>query len=227
MKNIKKKIILGLFLFFLVSYLIFTVGLKIIFSVSTFFNNFKKQPTPTLESSPENFIGEINIQSIPQATNSAKFAVLGTVTNFDEITFYLNDEKIKKINISPESDFFQEIDQLIKGKNFFYAIAKNNKTKFTKKTPVYEILYKPEKPLLEIIKPSNEEKFSTNEITIYGKTEPETFVKINNLPVIVDASGYFQTTMILKNEGENKIEVLATDIAGNEEIKEIKVFYQK
>jgi len=62
---------------------------------------------------------------------------------------------------------------------------------------------------------------------VKGTTDKETFVKINENPVIVDALGNFEKTITLQNEGENTIQITAQDIAGNLENKEIKVFYQK
>jgi len=225
MKDIQKKIFFAFFLLIFIFYFLFTFGFKIIFSVSTFLANIRAKPTPNFESKEENFIGDINIDNIPQATNSASFLVQGSVLNFNEITFFLNEEKIKKINLDGETNFQEEIEGLKEGKNTFYAIAKNKE--HFKKTPIFEILYKPQKPKLEISQPQDEEKFSNAEILVKGTTDKETFIKINDTPVIVDALGNFEKTITLKNEGENIIQITAEDIAGNIETKEIKVFYQK
>jgi hypothetical protein len=225
MKDLRKKIFFTLFLLIFIFYFLFTFGFKIIFSVSTFLGNIRSKPTPNFESKEENFIGDINIDIIPQATNSASFLVQGSVLNFNEITFFLNDEKIKKIELEGETNFQEEIEDLKEGKNTFYAIAKNKE--HFKKTPVFDILYKPQKPKLEISQPKDEEKFANAEVFVKGTTDKETFVKINDTPVIVDALGNFEKTITLQNEGENIIQITAQDIAGNLETKEIKVFYQK
>ena len=225
MKDFQKKIFFTFFLVFFIFYFFFIFGFKLIFGLSSFIANLKTKPTPIQESKEENFIGDITIDNLPQATNSAFFLVEGSVLNFNEIIFFLNDKKIKKIDLKEETDFSEEIGKLHEGKNLFYAIAKNKD--YSKKTPVYEILYKPNKPKLEISQPKDEEKFSTQEIIIKGTTDKETFIKINDVPVIVDALGNFQFTIVLKNEGENIIQITAEDIAGNIETKQIKVFYQK
>jgi len=225
MKDLRKKIFFTLFLLIFIFYFLFTFGFKIIFSVSTFLANIKPKPTPNFESKEENFIGDINIDSIPQATNSASFLVQGSVLNFNEITFFINDEKIKKIELEGETNFQEEIKGLKEGKNTFYAIAKNKE--HFKKTPLFDILYKPQKPKLEIIQPKDGEKFENAEVLVKGTTDKETFVKINDTPVIVDALGNFEKTITLQNEGENTIQITAQDMAGNLETKEIKVFYQK
>jgi len=227
MKNLRSKIIFAFFLLIVVFYFLFTFGFRIIFSITSFIGNINKNLTPTPPSQIENFIGNINIDSIPQATNSAKFIVQGSVLNFNKITFYLNDEKIKETDLAYETIFSEEIGNLREGKNSFYAIAKNKNHSFSKKTPVYEIFYKSKKPTLEVFEPKDGDKFSNQEIIIKGKTDKETFIKINDIPVIVDAVGNFQTSLILKNEGENKIQINASDLAGNIETKELTVFYQK
>jgi len=228
MKKIKTKIILGFFILLLLFYFLFNFGFKIIFSVSSFIGklNNKISPTPT-NSQKESFIGEISINSIPQATNSAKIITQGTVVNFDTVSFYLNNRKVKTVEPSEELNFSEELGDLEEGKNIVYALAKNKAYSISKKTPIYEVFYKVKKPKLEIFTPKDREKLSNNEVIIKGQTDKETFVKINEMPIIVDANGNFETSLTLKNEGENKIQITASDIAGNIEIKEITVFYQK
>jgi len=227
MKNLQSKIIFSFFLLIIIFYLFFNFGFKIILSFSSLVSNLETTITPTPFLKEENFIGDINIDSIPQATNSANFMVQGSVLNFNKVTFYLNDKKIKEINLDGESGFLEELGELEEGKNSFYAVAKNDDGSFSKKTTEYEIFYKSKKPKLEILEPKDGDKSSNQEIIIKGQTDKETFIKINDTPVIVDAVGNFQTSFTLKNEGENKIQITASDIAGNIETKEITVFYQK
>jgi hypothetical protein len=227
MKNLQSKIIFSFLILLFLFYFLFTFGFKIIFSVSSFISNLNNTISPTPNTQKENFIGEVSIDSIPQATNSAKFLVQGKAVNFDSVSFYLNDEKIKTIDLSEESNFSEELGDLVDGKNIFYAVAKNKVYSISKKTSIYEIFYKSKKPKLEIFSPKDGDKFSNNEVVVKGQTDKETFVKINEIPVIVDANGNFETSVILKNEGENKIEITISDIVGNVESKEITVFYQK
>lgn len=227
MKKIQTKIILGFFILLLLFYFLFNFGFKIIFSVSSFISNLNHKISPTPNSQKESFIGEINIDSIPQATNSPRILVQGTVVNFDTVSFYLNDRKVKTIDLSEELNFSEELGDLEEGKNIVYALAKNKVYSISKKTPLYEVFYKEKKPKLEIFTPKDGEKINNNEVIIKGQTDKETFVKINEMPVIVDANGNFENSLIIKNEGENKIQITASDIAGNIETKEITVFYQK
>ena len=71
----------------------------------------------------------------------------------------------------------------------------------------------------------NETK-TKQELSVEGKTDVGVTVRINNQPVVVDVQGNFKKSIRLK-EGENTLEVIAEDDAGNQEKKEIKVKYQK
>ena len=88
------------------------------------------------------------------------------------------------------------------------------------------MLYKSEKPKLEIKEPQDGLKTNKQEVNLVGETDKETYIKVNDLPVVVDAQGVFQTTLKLK-EGENKIIITAQDIADNLEEKVLTVIYEK
>jgi len=103
-------------------------------------------------------------------------------------------------------------------------LSSDNKSK--KSTNTYTILFKEEKPKLEISQPNDKDKISQSEILLKGVTDKEIFVKVNDLPIVVDANGNFQTTIRLK-EGDNTIVITASDIAGNFETKNLTVTYQK
>ena len=88
------------------------------------------------------------------------------------------------------------------------------------------MLLKTEKPKLEVSQPNDNSKTNKQEIKIEGKTDKETYIKINGQPVVVDSQGSFVTLFKL-NEGDNSIEIIAEDIVGNQEKKTIKVTYSK
>ncbi len=228
-KIIQKKIYFYIFLIFFIIIFIFTIGFNILINLSIFISNITKNNRETINTNlvdNDNFYGKIYIDNFPTATNSGEFIITGSVINFDILEIYLNDKKLKTINIGKSSSFSETISDLKLGNNNFYLKGKTNDNKYQQKTRVYSIFYKNEKPKLEIIEPND--GFITNnyEVTIKGKTDKEVFVKINNSPIVVDSQGNFQSIIKL-NEGENQITIKATDIAGNFEEKIIKVFYQK
>lgn len=226
-KKFFQSVFLFLLIFLIILYSFFSFGLGLIIKFSTFLANFlnNKNSQTSLINKSEQKISFIDINEIPTATNSEKIQISGNIVNLDKLEFYINNKKTKEINTN--SDFFsEEIGNLIKGNNQIYILGKNKEGKVLKKTPIYSIFYKPDKPKLEIKEPIDNTIINSQEIKIIGETDKETFIKINGLPVVVDASGNFSNSVKL-NEGENKITITAEDQAGNIEEKIITVFYQK
>lgn len=224
-KKMKNTIILSIVILFLVVYLIFTSGFKLLLNSSSFISGLFPQPSSAPIAKNEDSFNSIDISSIPQATNSAKIIVSGSMLNFDTLDFYLNTKKVKEITTS--SDIFsEEIGDLEKGDNYIYIKAGLKDSKTSKSTIIYKVFYKSEKPKLEITEPSDNFKTSNQEIKIKGSTDKEVYIHVNDLPVVVDANGNFETSTRLK-DGDNQIVVTAVDIAGNVETKTLKVTYQK
>lgn len=224
-KKLRNKIILYIVILFFVLYFIFTVGIKLLLNSSSFIAGLFPQPSTKPLSKREDTFSSIDVSSIPQATNSAKFIVSGSILNLDILDFYLNGKKVKEIESSSDT-FSEEIGDLEKGDNNFYIQAKSKDSKIKKNTITYKVFYKNEKPKLEIAEPADNLTTNNQEIKVKGSTDKETYVHVNDLPVVVDANGGFETTVRLK-DGDNQIVITAQDIAGNMETKSLKVTYQK
>ena len=214
-----------LVILFIVLYFIFTFGIKLLLNTSSFISGLFPQPSTKPLSKTEDSFNAIDISSIPQATNSAKIIVSGSVLNFDSLVFYLNKVKVKEVD-SAADIVNEEIGDLEKGENSVYILAKSKNSKTEKSTITYKVFYKSEKPKLEISDPSDNSTTSNQEIKVKGSTDKETYIHINDIPVVVDVNGNFEMSIRLK-DGDNQITTKAQDIAGNEETKTIKITYQK
>lgn len=226
-KQFRNKLIFYILCISTLVVLLFTFGLKLIVNTTLFISEVtsdKKNSQSTEKK--EDFYGILNIDDLPIATNSAKIAVSGSSSNFEKIEFYLNSEKIKEISLKSSEVFSEEIGDLKLGENEIYlkAIAKDSKNQ--RKSTFFTILYKNEKPKLEVSEPSDATKTSQSTIKVAGKTDGDIYIKVNRLPLVTDSNGNFQTTVNL-NSGENKIIVAAEDNAGNIETKTLTVSYQK
>ena len=221
----KNTIILYIIILFLVLYFIFTFGIKLLLNSSSFIAGLFPQPSTKPLSKTENTFSSIDVNSISQATNSAKIIISGSILNFDILDFYLNGKKVKEIKSSSDT-FSEEIGDLEKGDNNVYVLAKSQNSKIEKNTITYKVFYKNEKPKLDISEPLDNSTTNNQEIKVKGSNDKETYVRINDLPVVIDASGGFETSVRLK-DGDNQIVITATDIAGNIETKSLKVTYQK
>ncbi len=194
--------------------------------MSSFIAGITNKTTSQPLTKNNDIVGNVDIDSIPAATNSARIFISGNVVNLNKIEFYINDEKVKETTLHSSDSFNEEIGDLIKGENNIYVKAISTDDKKQKQSKTFTVLYKPDKPNLEITAPNDNSKTSNQEIVIRGTTDIETFIKINDLPAVVDAKGSFDKEIRLK-EGDNIITVVALDIAGNTEVKTITIKYQK
>ncbi|MFA6512906.1 MAG: hypothetical protein WCT34_01790 [Patescibacteria group bacterium] len=224
-KKVKNTIAVYAIILFVVLYLIFTFGIKLLLNTSSFVSGLFPQPSVKPLSKTEDSFSSVDISSIPQATNSARIIVSGSTLNFDILSFYVNSQKVKEIELT--SDIFsEEIGDLVKGDNNLYVLAKSKDNKTRKNTITYKVFYKSDKPKLEITEPADNSTTNNQEIKVKGNTDKETYIRINDLPVVVDADGSFETSVRLK-DGENQVVATAQDVAGNIETKTLKVTYQK
>ena len=68
---------------------------------------------------------------------------------------------------------------------------------------------------IQLYSPQDEEVFNVSEIEVSGKAPVETVISINDQIVVVSASGDFLVPVSLE-EGPNVIELVASDVDGNE-----------
>lgn len=226
-KQFAKKVFFFTVLLALLIGLLATLGLRALINSSLYISSlFSKNSTDTEQDTRESFFGSLDVINIPTATNSASFILSGSATNYDTLEFYINSEKVKEAIVKNSPNFTVEIGELKKGENKVYIKALSEEAKKEKKTQEYTVLYVSDKPKLEVSEPKESGKTSLQELKIVGKTDKDITIRINLSPVVVDSQGNFQHTIKLK-DGENKIEVLAEDDAGNIEKKEITMTYQK
>lgn len=217
-----------LFIVLFISFIIFlaTVGFRLIISGSLFINQLANSGSGNVsEIKNKRTLTSLLIDPPPTATASSHLVVSGSTVNFDIVEIYLNGEKVTDSFVTGDT-FTEEISGLEKGENSLYFIAKSKTASDTKKSSLFTVIYKSEKPKLELSEPSDNSKTNKQEIKIAGKTDKETYIKVNGSPVVVDAQGGFQTLVRLQ-DGENTVTVIAEDIVGNAEQKSIKVTYSK
>jgi hypothetical protein len=220
------QIILYLFLLILIVIFIATVGIKLIINITLYVAEITHQnrDKSIQQTTETEFLLPPEISDLPNATNSAIILITTKATSGKNLSIYINDQLKKEILL--QEDSVESEIELSPGENSIYLLLKDPKTRETKKSVIYKVIYKNKKPFLEITSPKDQEKFSKEDIQVMGKTEKEVFVRLNELPIVTDTEGKFSYNLKLK-EGENKIIIVAQDIAGNIETKELTVIYQK
>ena len=77
---------------------------------------------------------------------------------------------------------------------------------------------------LTVTHPVNESITSVDKVEVTGITVPSTVVSVNGNVADVDEGGNF-TMMVVLEEGPNIIEVIASDLEGNEESRTLVIIY--
>lgn len=225
-KQFRKKLVLYIGAIIIILFLLFSFGIKFIINTSLFVSGLSSNKNNQQPLKKNNdFYGLLNIDDIPSATNSAKIIVSGSSTGFEILEFYINNSKVRELNTLSNS-FAEEIGDLKLGQNEVYLKAKTKDGKKTKETQKFEVLYNNQKPKLDISEPVSPFKTSKQDIKIAGSTDKEVYIKINDLPVVVNSEGNFLTNISLK-EGDNAVVIVASDNAGNTETKTLTISYQK
>lgn len=224
-KRFRNLLVLYIVVFVALSIFVVTFGLRLLISGTVYLGNMFSKKDTTQETT-DRFFGTIAVDTLPTATNSARLIVSGTVNQFDALDFYLNGEKVKIVDIKSAQSFSEEIGDLKSGDNTIYLIAKAPDSKKEQRTGEYVVALKNTKPRLDIDQPKDGDKTNKSEITVSGKTDTGIYIRVNGLPVVVDAQGAFATSVRLK-DGENKIEVAAQDDAGNSDSKTLTITYNK
>ncbi len=221
-KQYKKRVTFFVVALIVLVIFLFTVGYNFLIKSSLFLGGLGQ--TTQQSDDTDAFFGTLEVDTPPTATNSAKLLVSGSVSGYDAVTISINDRDVKDLH--NKTSFSETIGDLKKGQNEIKFIAKASKHKAEIKTETYSVLYKSDKPKLEVTEPADQAHTHNTDIKVAGKTDPDVTIRINDLPIVVDVQGNFQTSVRLQ-DGDNKIKVVAIDIAGNTETKELTVRYEK
>lgn len=161
------------------------------------------------------------------ATNSAELNLQGYTEPGATVQFFLNQEKVKEITAESDGQFLISDLELDKGYNWIYATAIDQAQNTSLESQKQLLVYDVSPPKLTVEKPTSGEQFygsGQKRIEIIGQVEDADRVSVNNRSVIISQNGSFSTFMTLE-DGEQILEIKATDQAGNETVEEIVVTY--
>ena len=193
-----------------------TVGVQLVVKTSLFFAGFNRVDVKKIEEAGVLIEPELN--SLPDATNSAHIFVDGRASENSIVEVFVNEVKVEETP-APDGTFTLKIP-LDAGENTIYVRSLDKKRVNSKDSQVYKVIYIDKNPELTIKNPAD--GTDKEEIAVEGTITENAIVKINGLPTIVNTTGEFRRIVQLTN-GENFITVLATDLAANFTEKKIKV----
>jgi hypothetical protein len=202
------------------------LGIPALVRMAVFFGELKSSTEPVGQ---EDTIApsKPQLETLPTATVSGQLTIRGFAESDSIIALYRSGSELKETTANDEGEFSFVAVDLRDGENTFYVTAKDSAGNQSDQSPRQTVVYDASPPKLTIDSPGEGETIygQTNRtINVSGSTDEDSTVTVNDRLAIVN-SGNFSTTIQL-NEGDNTIVVIATDRAGNETKKEIKVKYQ-
>ncbi len=222
-KKSKKTLYLTIIGIIAIFYLLFKFGLPLLVNLSLFISQIGKNEQSNTNNQ-QTYIAAPFLNPLPEATNSAEIIISGKAFEKQTISLYINNKLISKDNADKNGEFLFS-ENLEKGENEIKVKAKqeNNESDFSS---VSMIIFEDKAPDITIDYPSDEQSFGKGDgkINVSGNTSPDTNVTVNGFWATIDENNNFSYTFNLK-EGENQINVVAIDKAGNKSEKSIKVSY--
>lgn len=219
----KRNLLLSVLGIILVILLTFKFGIPFLINL-TFFLSGSKGNREQSENKYPSFIAPPILNSFPQATSSANIIISGVASKNQTINLYINDNLIDTSKTKDDGSFsFKETisseESVIKAK----VVVGNKESEFSQPLTT---AFKSSSPSLNISSPSDGQSFSKDQsiAEVRGTTDADVKITVNGFWAITHDAGNFSYRMPLQN-GENKIKIVATDIAGNRTEKEIKAIY--
>lgn len=202
-------------------YAIFKYGITVAVTISEF---LQKNNNPEL-ATKEKYLPPPQLNSIPEATNSADLVISGFSVANQKVQLTVNDSEPVFIDSDTEGKFEQKIN-LSLGVNTIKAYTKDNLT-LSASSNMLQIYYNDTPPVLNITDPDPTKTIRKDPfIEIKGNTDKTCKVYVNDHLVIVDNEGIFSYQVKL-NDGENNFKISSIDPAQNKTEKEIKLTYRK
>jgi len=207
-----------------VLFLLFKFGISALINFSLFLSGKGGEPNSTNSQNTINFLPSPVLNPIVSATNSAQIIITGISQKDRKIELFLNSRKIDETDTADNGEFRFE-PTLKKGTNTVSvrAVYKDKKSDASEK---YIVEYKDTAPKLEVSSPSDQASFKKEDksVEIKGQTDANVTVTVNGFFAVTSENNSFSYVLQL-HDGDNEVNILAVDNAGNKSEKTIKVNY--
>lgn len=206
-------------------FLLIKFGLPGLVRLAAFLGDIKSSSEP-IERSDTLAPAAPTLLPLPEATNSGKINVAGYGEAGTTIKLSRDGIAIEQTLASADGGFEFKDVVLKEGANGFFAEAVDENGNSSEPSKSYTVSYDSETPTLTIDQPEAGQRFFDKDspIIIRGKTEPGSQLTINGKFVLINSEGQFNTNWPLQ-EGDNQLDFLSRDPAGNETKKILTVNY--
>jgi bacillopeptidase F len=223
-KRTRKTILLTSLGILIILILLIKFGVNLLVGFSVFLAGTKNQASVNLNSSSNTFITAPVLDPLPNATNSANIIISGKSQPNKTINLYINND-LKDTAQSDKTGSFLFEEILSTGNNKIDTKTEQD-NKSSDSSNSFTVVFKNNAPSLNIDSPSDGQSLTKdqNSIAVKGKTEQGITVTVNGFWAIIDENNNFSYNLPLQN-GDNQIKVIATDQAGNNTERDLKVNY--
>lgn len=224
-KNNEKTIILSVLGITVVLFLLFKFGIGLLVNLSLFVTGKNLQNNQTDQNSVD-YIAPPILNPLPVATNSAHIIISGKSAKNQTIHLYINGSDTDEVSTNSDGSFVFSED-LQNGNNEIKTKAQD-KNKMSVFSDNQNVMFKNSPPSLDISSPSDGQTFKKDQNTtnVSGKTDSGDSVTVNGFFAVIDENNNFSYILPLQN-GDNEIKIVATDQAGNQTEKDLKVNYSQ
>jgi len=214
-----------LFLIFLVLFLMVKFGLPGLIKMAGFISNISST-NKKVEIEDVLPPRAPRLFPLPEATPSGTLNIEGYAEPGITVQLFLRGISAEETTADNEGNFMFNDVHLRDGENEIYVTANDNRGNSSDASKSFTVTVDKDAPLLIIDRPENEQKFfdADNPITLKGKSEEDVDLRINGRLVMMQSNGDFEINLSLE-EGNNQIEAIARDDAGNETKKTLTVNY--
>lgn len=220
----KRLLIIGITIVFIVVVFFFW-GVPILVRIAEFLNILRDESS---SSSSGDVIPPFTprVESIPTATNSANLPIKGSAEAGSTVEIFLNGELKKKLLVGQNARFSIEDFSLSEGENRVEVRSIDQAGNTSPLSAPSIVTFDKEVPTLEVLEPKSGAAFTggNRDIKITGTVEVGSTVTVNGFLAIVDSEGKFSYTYAL-SAGDNTLNILAKDAAGNSKEEKVQVTY--
>lgn len=205
---------------------LFAFGTDLLINFSVLAGKLRGSNDSVKSSQEKDYVPPPTIDTLPSATNSATTKVTGYTTSPNyTIKLYVNGEFFDKKSVKDDKTFSFNNVKLETGENQIKAKAITDEDVESEYSNEATIIYVDKMPELAIDSPQDGGSTSNERISVTGSTDPGNKVTVNDFWAIVNGEGRFNYNNLKLQHGENIIKVVATDAAGNQTIREVKITF--
>ncbi|MCX6816553.1 MAG: hypothetical protein NTZ93_01670 [Candidatus Beckwithbacteria bacterium] len=224
-KDSLKQAVKYLVLVLVLLFILVRFGVPGLIKMAGFLGSFNKN-NQTVEQQDKLPLLPPTMDFLPEATNSSEINISGTAQAGNTVKLFLKGISLKETIVTDDGNFTFINIHLADGANEIYTESNDNQGGVSEPSVTQSVTLDTTAPSLEISNPQDDQRFFDKDspIKVSGKAEARADLTINNRFIFVKDDGSFETTLNL-NSGDNQIDFVVKDNAGNETKKSLTVNY--